>query len=283
MRRSPGSIRRRSPRPSRPARPPGTCASSHPGVGEWAGTSWLDATGSTVDLTKFGDLIADIARRLGEAGDPDTLEQRRAKAFGVVADVHAGADLDELIAALVTPGGGSGAGAAPADPGPGPAALHPPRRRGPRGRDRHRRGARRGDRGADRGLAGPAHRRRRTGARHSRGGPGPRRCGGPPRPAAPDGRTGQAHRPAVRVPLLPDPRPRLRPRPHRPVLPADDTGPPGQTNPQNLAPLCRRHHRAKTAKRWRYERNPDGSLRLDLAPGTTATSSRHGGTLALPD
>ena len=44
----------------------------HPGVGEWAGTSWLDATGDTVDLTKFGDLIADIARRLGEAGDPDT-------------------------------------------------------------------------------------------------------------------------------------------------------------------------------------------------------------------
>ena len=54
----------------------------HPGVGEWAGTSWLDACADTLDLTKFGDMVADIARRLGEAGDPDTLEQRRAKALG---------------------------------------------------------------------------------------------------------------------------------------------------------------------------------------------------------
>ena len=43
------------------------------------------------------------------------------------------------------------------------------------------------------------------------------------------------------------------------VIPYDDTGPPGQTNPQNLAPLCRRHHRAKTARRWRYHRTDDGS------------------------
>ena len=42
----------------------------HPGVGEWAGTSWLDACADTLDLTKFGDMVADIARRLGEAGDP---------------------------------------------------------------------------------------------------------------------------------------------------------------------------------------------------------------------
>jgi hypothetical protein len=36
-------------------------------------------------------------------------------------------------------------------------------------------------------------------------------------------------------------------------------GPPGQTHPGNLAPLCRRHHRAKTRRRWRYQRDPDGS------------------------
>ena len=83
-RRSPGST------PSRPteAEAAGKAAwdvtITHPGVGEWAGTSWLDATGDSVDLTKFGDLVADIARRLGEAGDPDTLEQRRAKAIGIV-------------------------------------------------------------------------------------------------------------------------------------------------------------------------------------------------------
>jgi hypothetical protein len=39
----------------------------------------------------------------------------------------------------------------------------------------------------------------------------------------------------------------------------DDGGPPGQTNPANLAPLCRRHHRAKTKRRWTYDRSPDGT------------------------
>jgi len=33
----------------------------------------------------------------------------------------------------------------------------------------------------------------------------------------------------------------------------------GPTTPENLAPLCRRHHRAKTRRRWRYRREPDGS------------------------
>ena len=39
----------------------------------------------------------------------------------------------------------------------------------------------------------------------------------------------------------------------------DDGGPPGQTRPDNLAPLCRRHHRAKTHYGWTYVRNRDGS------------------------
>lgn len=39
----------------------------------------------------------------------------------------------------------------------------------------------------------------------------------------------------------------------------DDGGPPGQTRPHNLAPLCRRHHRAKTFRGWTYLRNPDGT------------------------
>jgi hypothetical protein len=38
----------------------------------------------------------------------------------------------------------------------------------------------------------------------------------------------------------------------------DDGGPPGQTRPENLAPLCRRHHRAKTHYGWSYQRNADG-------------------------
>ena len=39
----------------------------------------------------------------------------------------------------------------------------------------------------------------------------------------------------------------------------DDGGPPGQTRPDNLAPLCRGHHRAKTHHGWSYVRNQDGS------------------------
>jgi 5-methylcytosine-specific restriction endonuclease McrA len=42
------------------------------------------------------------------------------------------------------------------------------------------------------------------------------------------------------------------------VVPFDDTGPPGQTSPANLAALCRRHHNAKTHRGWRYHRTASG-------------------------
>jgi hypothetical protein len=60
----------------------------------------------------------------------------------------------------------------------------------------------------------------------------------------------------------------------------DEGGPPGQTNPLNLAPLCRRHHRAKTAKRWRYERTEDGSYAW-TSPHDEHYLVRDTGTLAL--
>ena len=66
------------------------------------------------------------------------------------------------------------------------------------------------------------------------------------------------------------------------IVAYDDTGPPGQTNPQNLAPLCRRHHRAKTAQHWRYQRNPDGSYTW-TSPHADRYLVKAGGTLALPD
>jgi len=43
------------------------------------------------------------------------------------------------------------------------------------------------------------------------------------------------------------------------IVPYLEDGPAGQTRPENLAPLCRRHHRAKTRGRWRYHRNRDGT------------------------
>jgi len=40
---------------------------------------------------------------------------------------------------------------------------------------------------------------------------------------------------------------------------ADQRPPPGQTSPDNLAPLCRRHHRIKTHSAWRYVMAPLGT------------------------
>ena len=42
-------------------------------------------------------------------------------------------------------------------------------------------------------------------------------------------------------------------------VPLEDGGPPGQTHPGNLAPLCRTHHRVKTHSAWHYKRLDDGS------------------------
>ena len=51
-------------------------------------------------------------------------------------------------------------------------------------------------------------------------------------------------------------------------VPMDEGGPPGQTHPHNLAPLCRRHHRAKTFTSWHYERARDGTHHVDQPPRT---------------
>ena len=42
-------------------------------------------------------------------------------------------------------------------------------------------------------------------------------------------------------------------------VPMEDGGPPGQTHPLNLAPLCRTHHRIKTFTAWDYKRRDDGT------------------------
>jgi hypothetical protein len=66
-----------------------------------------------------------------------------------------------------------------------------------------------------------------------------------------------------------------------PFDPGTDTspGPPGQTRPDNLAPLCRRHHRAKTSGRWRYRRHRDGTYTWTTPHGhhylVTATGTTH--------
>ncbi|MEO5652383.1 MAG: HNH endonuclease signature motif containing protein, partial [Marmoricola sp.] len=44
-----------------------------------------------------------------------------------------------------------------------------------------------------------------------------------------------------------------------PYVHTHDGGPPGQTRPSNLAPLCRHHHRVKTHTGWHYQRLDDGA------------------------
>jgi Domain of unknown function (DUF222)/HNH endonuclease len=53
-------------------------------------------------------------------------------------------------------------------------------------------------------------------------------------------------------------------------------GPPGQTRPDNLAPLCRRHHNAKTTRRWRYRRLPDDTYQWHGPWGSTYLVTPHG-------
>jgi hypothetical protein len=57
-----------------------------------------------------------------------------------------------------------------------------------------------------------------------------------------------------------------------PYIKPDSGGPPGQTHPDNLAPLCRRHHRAKTHADFTYVRLPDGSYRWTLPTGIRVTT-----------
>jgi 5-methylcytosine-specific restriction endonuclease McrA len=60
--------------------------------------------------------------------------------------------------------------------------------------------------------------------------------------------------------------------------PPDEGGPPSQTNPLNLAPLCRRHHRAKTFTGWTYRRRRDGTYTWTSPHGRTSAVGPDGTT-----
>ena len=74
----------------------------HRGVGtdgadDWVGTSHLEVTGDTLDLTTFHDMVCEQAAQLKALGDADTLEVRKAKAVGVIANRQAALDLGTLL------------------------------------------------------------------------------------------------------------------------------------------------------------------------------------------
>ena len=144
----------------------------HRGVGTdgddgWAGTSHLEVTGDTLDLTTFHDLVCDQAAQLKALGDTDTLDVRKAKAVGVIANRQAS-----------------------------PRPRHPPRpaHRRAETRDRpDRRDGRRPVAGEDQALPPPEPERParlRLEQRSSDAGSGPWRSSG--RPPSPGSRTGPA-------------------------------------------------------------------------------------------
>jgi hypothetical protein len=69
----------------------------------------------------------------------------------------------------------------------------------------------------------------------------------------------------------------------QPYLPPSRGGPPGQTRLDNLAPLCRRHHRAKTHRHWTYRREPDGSCLWTHLPTGEQVTVRPDGPRPLPE
>ena len=70
----------------------------HPDPHHYTGTSELRATGDTLDLTRFHDVVCAEAEALGALGDTDDLGVRKAKALGVIADAQARLDLTSLEA-----------------------------------------------------------------------------------------------------------------------------------------------------------------------------------------
>ena len=226
-----------------------------PGLpGRFTGTSWLDAAGDTGDLTRFHDLVCKIAHQLFLAGDTDTLEARKAKALGVIAD-----------GGVIRPAGG--------DQPP----VELPATRAHTKLYFHVTEA---DLSGDSGVGtvqrlGPSTIARiKEWVGHSRV---------TIQPVLDLNATWAVDRH--------DPPPRMREQvilrdphcvfPHcnrdsrgldlDHIRPYDPDGPPGQTNPDNLAPLCRRHHRAKTFGRWRYRREPDGTYTWTAPDGREHT------------
>jgi hypothetical protein len=222
---------------------------------DYAGTAWLDATGDTDDLSRFHDLVCQFAARLQELGDDGDLDLRKARALGVIADSY-----------------GTGVIA----PGAGRTRLHLHLTLSDL--DKSSSGVGEVER------FGPATTAKiKEWVGHSRVSI---------RPVLDLSRTDgvDEHDPPAWMRELVVLRDRhcVFPWCDRDSRSCDldhidayeEHGPPGQTRPDNLAPLCRRHHRAKTARRWRYQRHPDGSY-LWHGPHGTAYAVTRNGTLTL--
>ena len=259
---------------------------THPDASRFTGTSELHATGDTLDLTRFHDLVCAEAEALGQLGDTDTFEVRKAKAVGVIADTQAHLDLTDLTDA------------------PDPAAHQAARERAITRRDAKVRlylhasltdlvsSATVGDDGAVgtvEGLGPVTLDTIRDWAGRSR------LTIQPILHVASDDRWSvDQHDPPPRMaeqvrlrdetcvfPWCGRPARRCDLDHRDPYLDPDDGGPPGQTSPESLAPLCRRHHRAKTHGAWTYRRTAPGTY-LWTGPAGQTVIVTPTGTMAVP-
>ncbi len=265
--------------------------------------SWFYATGDTLDLTDLHDLVCRVAEALRLNGDLDTLDQRKAKALGLIGrgDHH---DLLALHpnAGKTTGGSDDSDDAAPAaadanDAGATALTRWKPKRPGaPTKIFIHVNADDLADEEADDLADEPADGATRVGYVEGLGvvtlATIKRWVGRRGVRIQPVIRTDAAdavdcHDPPVWMAELV----RLRdphcvfPGCYRASRSCDldhieayrPNGPPGQTHPGNLAPLCRGHHNAKTHQGWRYRRLPNGTFVWRSPDGTqfavTTTSS----------
>ncbi|MFZ2013209.1 MAG: HNH endonuclease signature motif containing protein [Nocardioides sp.] len=227
---------------------------THPetgGTGGWAGTSRLEATGDTLDLTRFYDLVCDTAAHLADLGDPDPLGARKAKALGALADAQGHLEL-------------------------GPPDEPQPVRRPSLAKTRlylHLTGADLLDDLESTTAAGRAERLGPATQDRIREWLGTSRATiVPVLDLGRDDAVDQHDPPEwMRETVLLRDQHCVFPWCARdargcdldhidPYIPLDQGGPPGQTRPSRLACLCRRHHRAKTHGGWRYQRARDGTF-----------------------
>lgn len=249
----------------------------HPSPGEFAGTSYLDVAGDTLDLDKFYAFVCDQAAALAAAGDTDPLEVRKAKALGVIADRQAQADLLGLIQDRTDQ-------SSPATTGRSPHATRTALYLHGSITDVLGLGLVESSPPGEVEKLGPATLEKiREWVGHSN-------VSIHPVIDLASTDAVDAHDPPARMReqvILRD-RHCVFPWCNRDARSCDldhiepyvEDGPPGQTRPENLAPLCRRHHRCKTSGRWRYRRHPDGSY-LWLAPHGRAYVVTPRGTITL--
>jgi hypothetical protein len=264
----------------------------------WEGTSFIEALGDTHDLIAFHDLVCAIAEDLRQAGDTDTLDQRKAKALGIIGR---GQHHDTATEPAATEPAATDTGDETAGP-----TTKPDRRRP--------------------GAPTKVYLHITSGDLAEHAVRGASRTG--PTPWGTVERLGEAtldllaewagHDKITVTPVLDlnrtdavdrhDPPLWMRELvilrdkhcvfpwcatdarscdldhvvPYRQPPDANSDGtdagraPPGQTRADNLAPLCRGHHNMKTHGRWKYRRNRDGTYRWTRPRGQTYLVTREG-------